>query len=96
MLTENLKVRWNYSGESTTCFISTMENNVIAEVSVKRYVTDTPNKRLGRSLSFKRVMKIVADNGFIDKPVRTSLWQQFRNTINQPVMERKHVAAARS
>lgn len=85
-------VRWVYDGNKTICIIQEPQKSkeetaeVIVSGEVKRYVKDTADKRLGRKLSFERAMTQAVSENLIPKEERKEIWNDFRETIKQPVV----------
>lgn len=85
MLVGQIKTKWYYQGEKTSCVISEGET-IIADASIYRFHTDVPNKKYARAKAFKRAMQKIAIKNKLPKEVRATIWNTFRESINQPLI----------
>lgn len=85
MLVGNTKVQWIYAGNNTTCIIKEGEE-ILMKKTVKRFAKDLPNKRLARKVSFSKSMQLISQGEVLPKEQRSAMWNQFRTTINQPIL----------
>lgn len=85
MRVQGTQIQWNYNGDNTTCIIKQGEE-VLMRRTVKRFVKDTPNKRLARKVSFSKAMDFITEGNILPKEIRTAMWNAFRTNINQPIL----------
>lgn len=68
------------------CTIVDGKENVIAEGTVTRHINDKDDRVIGRKFAFKKALQNNLE-GFENRPLRTTLWNQFRNECKQPELQ---------
>jgi hypothetical protein len=86
MKTDQTKVFFNYQEPNVIKAIAkNVETNaVIASREVKLRHGDKPDKRIGRTYAFKKLMNHALENNLIPKQEINVLWKQFGSTCKQP------------
>lgn len=84
----NHKVHWNYREESgkktTTCVIKDLNDQVLATGNATLFHKDVDDRKVARSVTFKRAMGEAMTNNTLDKSARAAIWEDFRTKITQP------------
>lgn len=86
MKTNSTKVFFNYQEPNVIKAIAkdVTTNVEIASREVKLRHGDKPDKRVGRTYAFKKLMNYVMENNILPKPEVGELWKKFGTTCKQP------------
>lgn len=85
MLVGQIKTKWYYQGEKTSCVIS-KGDVILGEASIHRFHKDVQNKKYARAKAFKKAMAKITIKNKLPREVRAVIWSTFRETINQPLI----------